>query len=93
MNDKHTSARRMPKILLGLGILIVAAVVAFVTMPVWLQKLPHGDRALIAFERSQRLMRWSLGFPMPGEPDLARLPERLAEAGVKEGSPILVRIF
>lgn len=62
-------------------------------MPAWLPKFPEGDRALIAYERSQRLTRWSLGLPMPGQPDLARLPERLANAGVKEGSPVLVRIF
>ncbi|HML27884.1 MAG TPA: murein L,D-transpeptidase family protein [Hyphomicrobium sp.] len=75
------------------AVLLAAGVAAFVTMPLWLAKLPDGDRALIAYERSQRLMRWSFGLPMPGEPDLTRLPERLAEAGVKEGSPILIRIF
>ena len=79
--------------LLTLMVLAGLALAAFLSVPVWLPKLPDGDRALIAFERSQRLMRWSFGLPMPGEPDLSRLPQRLAEAGVKEGSPILVRIF
>lgn len=81
------------KIVAAVGLLFAGVAVAFVTMPMWLPKLPNGDRVLIAFERSQRLMRWSLGLPMPGEPDLEQLPQRLANAGVKEGSPILVRIF
>jgi murein L,D-transpeptidase YafK len=81
------------KALAVIGLLLAVIAAAFATVPIWLPKLPDGDRALIAFERSQRQTRWSFGLPMPGEPDLARLPERLANAGVKEGSPILVRIF
>ncbi|MFA5957245.1 L,D-transpeptidase family protein [Hyphomicrobium sp.] len=79
--------------LLAIVVLLAAGAAAFLTMPMWLPKFPDGDRALIKYERSQRLMRWSFGLPMPGEPDLDRLPERLADAGVKEGSPILIRIF
>jgi murein L,D-transpeptidase YafK len=81
------------KALIIVASLVVSAVVAFVTLPTWLPAFPNGDRALIKYERSQRLMRWSFGLPMPGEPDLTRLPQRLADAGVKEGSPVLVRIF
>lgn len=84
---------RVMKALLIVAGLLIAATLAFVTIPVWLPKLPDGDRALIAYERSQRLTRWSLGIPMPGEPDLERLPQRMADAGVAEGSPILIRIF
>jgi murein L,D-transpeptidase YafK len=82
----------MKALLFVLGVLGVAAA-AYLTMPSWLPELPGGDRMLLRYERSQRLTRWSLGLPMPGEPDLERLSERLANAGVKEGSPILVRIF
>ena len=81
------------KAVLVFAALIAAAAVAFLTMPHWLPMLPNGDRALIAFERSQRLTRWTLGLPLPGEPDLERLPQRLADAGLKEGSPVLIRIF
>jgi murein L,D-transpeptidase YafK len=59
----------------------------------WLPLLPGGDRALIKYERSQRLLRAEFGLPMPGEPDLARLPQRLAANGLKEGAPVLIRIF
>ncbi|MET0407846.1 MAG: murein L,D-transpeptidase family protein [Hyphomicrobium sp.] len=74
-------------------IVLGLAAVAFVTMPTWLSKFPDGDRALIAYERTQRHMRWKFGLPMPGEPDLSRFPQRLADAGVKNGAPVLVRIF
>lgn len=85
--------RRALKIFLFVAALLATGIAAFATMPWWLPKLPDGDRALIAYERSQRLTRWSLGLPLPDEPDLTKLPERLAKAGVKEGAPILVRIF
>ncbi len=78
--------------LFSAGLLTIAAA-AFVLMPIWLPELPGGTKALIKYERSQRLMRWRFGLPMPGEPDLSRLPQRLADAGVHEGSPILIRIF
>lgn len=65
----------------------------FISIPVWLPKLPGGDAALIKYERSQRLMRWSFGLPMPGEPDLASYADRLKSAGVAEGAPVLIRIF
>lgn len=78
--------------LFGAGLLTFAAA-GFVLMPIWLPQIPGGDKALIKYERSQRLMRWRFGLPMPGEPDLSRLPQRLARAGVHEGSPILIRIF
>src|SRR5262245_35040040 len=82
----------MKALLFVLAIVVVSAV-AFLTMPSWLPELPGGDKMLIRYERSQRLMRWSVGLPMPEEPDLSRLSERLAAAGTKEGAPILVRIF
>ncbi|WP_290994319.1 murein L,D-transpeptidase family protein [Hyphomicrobium sp.] len=80
--------------ILGFGaVLLALAVVGFISIPVWLPKLPGGDAALIKYERSQRLMRWSFGLPMPGEPDLASYADRLKSAGVAEGAPVLIRIF
>lgn len=73
--------------------LLTAAAAAFVLIPIWLPQLPGGDKALIRYERSERLLRWSFGLPMPGEPDLTNLPERLAAVGLREGAPVLVRIF
>ena len=51
------------------------------------------DRRAIAYERSERLLRASTGMAMPGEPDLANLPRRLAEQGLVQGAPVLMRIF
>jgi hypothetical protein len=31
--------------------------------------------------------------PLPGQPDLARFPERLAASGLKLGDPVLIRIY
>ncbi|HPG88926.1 MAG TPA: murein L,D-transpeptidase family protein [Hyphomicrobium sp.] len=47
----------------------------------------------IAYERADRLWRTTSGLPLPGAPDTSRLTERLAEHGVREGAPVLVRIF
>lgn len=52
-----------------------------------------GDDGLIRYERAQRRLRADYGLPMPGQPDLTRLSERLAQSGLKEGAPVLVRIF
>lgn len=53
----------------------------------------NSDRALIAYERAQRLFRAQAGLVQPGEPDLSRLPQRLAENGVTSGAPVMLRIF
>ena len=73
------------------SIAIAGLAVAFA--PVWLPRLPGGDKVLIRYERSQRLFRAQFGLDMPGQPDLTRLPQRLAENGVTEGAPVLIRIF
>ncbi|WP_245279903.1 murein L,D-transpeptidase family protein [Hyphomicrobium sp. 99] len=75
------------------SVLVALAVVAFISVPVWLPKLPGGDASLIKYEREIRRLRWDFGLPMPSEPDLANLPERLKSAGVAEGAPVLIRIF
>ncbi len=66
---------------------LVAAV--FVLAPL----IGRDDDNVIAFERAQRHWRATWDLPMPGQPDLARLPERLAKSGVKLGAPIFIRIF
>lgn len=54
-----------------------------------------GDRnaRTLAFERAWRIGYWSLGFDLPGTPDLHRLEARLDAAGMKLGDPVLVRVF
>lgn len=71
-----------------LALLIAAAVVAF----------PHikwiiSDEDLIAIERAERLALATAGLSLPGAPDTTRLDARLAEHGLKEGAPVLIRIF
>jgi murein L,D-transpeptidase YafK len=80
--------------ILGFGVVLAAlATVGFVSVPVWLPKLPGGGAALIKYERKLRRLRWDFGLPMPSEPDLASYSERLKSAGVAEGAPVLIRIF
>jgi murein L,D-transpeptidase YafK len=51
------------------------------------------DESLIAYQRSERHLRASMGLPMPRQPDLSALPERLSNAGFSLGAPIFMRIF
>lgn len=45
-------------------------------------------------DRLERQRSWAQGdLPLPGTPELGKLPERLATAGLKEGAAIFVRIF
>jgi murein L,D-transpeptidase YafK len=76
-------------VLLALG---ATAIAAFVLAPKWMPLL-LGDDALIQYERSQRFFRAESKLPLPGQPDLARFSERLADRGVKLGAPVLIRIF
>ena len=51
------------------------------------------DRARINFTREAYSLRYWLGLPLPGTPDLAKLDDRLAAKGLSLGAPVLVRIF
>lgn len=53
--------------------------------------LSDDDR--IALERAERFALVSSGLPLPGAPDTTRLEARLTEHAVKEGAPVLIRIF
>ncbi|AGK59483.1 ErfK/YbiS/YcfS/YnhG family protein [Hyphomicrobium denitrificans 1NES1] len=70
----------------------IAGVAAFELSQVWMPRV-FGDDGLIRYERIQRRLRADFGLPMPGQPDLAHLSERLADSGLKQGAPVLVRIF
>jgi len=60
----------------------------------WLRLSPaEADRRVISLEREQRRIRASIGVTLPGTPDLTALPQRLAEQGLIQGAPILMRIF
>lgn len=51
------------------------------------------DRIAINATRSEHRARFRADQPLRGTPDLARLDQRLAEAGVKRGTPVFIRIF
>lgn len=45
-------------------------------------------------DRLERQRSWARGdLPLPGTPDLGKLPERIASAGLKEGAAVFLRIF
>ena len=74
--------------------LVALAVGAALVSPYWVPLVQgDADQRHLAFERSQRLWRVNAGLSLPGEPDLANLPGRLAEHGLTQGAPILMRIF
>lgn len=77
------------------AIVLLAAALAGTAALIFFGTDMFGDRdeRLIAFERLQRRWRWDNGLAMPGEPDLANLNGRLAESGLSQGDPILIRIF
>lgn len=48
----------------------------------------------VAADRIERQRSATEGnLPLPGTPDIARLPQRLAEAGLSAGAPVHIRIF
>lgn len=83
-----TKARRTAIVLAGLALLFAAAAIYRPDRP----RLGDDVTHLVA-ERAWRKARTAAGFPLPGTPDLTRLPERLAEAGVALGAPAFMRIF
>lgn len=75
-------------------LLVALAGTAAFVLADWLMLTPQSaDERAIAYERSERRMRATLGLALPGTPDLANLSGRLAEHGLSPGAPILIRIF
>jgi murein L,D-transpeptidase YafK len=87
---RPTGSRRFVVFVIGM---LAAAAIALALVPAWLPLIPGSDGALIHYERAQRRLRYEFGLPMPGEPDLARYSQRLAESGFAQSAPILIRIF
>lgn len=77
-----------------MALLVLLALAAAIFGPFWLSRTQdQRDAESIAFERAQRYGRVTAGVPLPGAPDLARLSDRLATKGLKQGAPVLIRIF
>ena len=94
LGDGRRPNRARPAAFLSAGIILITLVIiGLLFAPLWLPWVPGGDTALIHFERSQRRLRADLGLPMPGEPDLQRFSQRLAERSLMPGAPVLIRIF
>lgn len=85
--DIMKQRRRRLSTLLLLAVPVVAAGILF-ALPA-----PFRDGYLISLQRHYRVWLASTGQPMPGTPDLERLPDRLQSQGLSLGSPIMMRIF
>lgn len=90
---RSTAARLGRALIVTLCVVFSTAALGFYFTPVWLPQLPRSGSTSLDLERFLRLLRYVAGVSMPGEPDLDRLAQRLAKAGVKQGDPIFIRIF
>jgi len=88
-----TLARVLRRLGTGLTCLILVALAGLVVWGIWPLIYADLEQYEIQLERARRLARSSLGLPLAGTPDLAKLDTRLAAHGVKLGSPIFMRIF
>lgn len=83
----------MAKLIRIVVLLVIGAVVAAIAVlgewPLW----GDPEQRALTLERAKRRTMWAAQQSLPGTPDLARLPERLAAGGFALGQPILVRIF
>ncbi len=73
---------------------------SLVVVPAGIVALPTTARAVtielrdVASDRVERQRKFAEGsLPLPNTPDLSRFDERLAAFGVKQGAPVLIRIF
>jgi len=92
--DRGRPRRRRPWLhaVLFLFVVSAAGIAAFAFAPSWIPQT-FGDDGLIDYQRTQRFFRSEFKLPLPGQPDLARFPERLAASGLKPGDPVLIRIY
>lgn len=84
----------MPAFAAGRAVAVTVLALAlgiFRAVPASAVSIELKDVASDRIERQRAAAEGSL--PLPGTPDLSRLQERLAEKGVKLGSPILLRAF
>ena len=92
-NIQKPAPKRRGRVLILLCLATMAGLAAMLS-PFWLPLVTEDfDTRAISIERAQRHWRASMGLAMPGEPNLARLSDRLAEIGLAEGAPVMVRIF
>lgn len=76
-------------LLLMVGVLSVIA--AAIDVPAHYRQTVDGWR--MAAERAELRSRYKKGLPLAGTPDLAKLEERLTQAKLALGAPVLVRLF
>ncbi|MFZ4808434.1 MAG: L,D-transpeptidase family protein [Hyphomicrobiaceae bacterium] len=73
------------------GLLAIALLMTSGQPPVQSLEIELGDAAADRIERQRAFVAGAL--PLPGTPDVAALPARLAALGVARGDPIFIRIF
>lgn len=89
---RKRGARRVLSWAARLLLLIVVAVPAAAAIYAYVRP-GEAEREWIGFQRLWRATAASFGITLPGTPDLSALDRRLAAHGLKEGSPVLIRIF
>lgn len=82
---------RLLRLGIGVSILIAGAGIWTISVPEYSRVMI--DRAWHALYGAERKIRYRLGLPLRGTPDITRLEERLAEKGVWLGAPVFLRIF
>ncbi len=85
--------RRRLRLFVLFAFLTIIAGAAPYLEPLWRPLIAASEEERIAAEREERLLRVAIGLNLPAQPDLARLPQRLAEHGLAQGAPVLMRIF
>lgn len=87
------SRRRRPRLSLIAVVGIVAAVFVGVLIVYWPIIVEAVEHEIIRSERSKRWALARAGRTLPGTPNLANLPGRLAAQELEAGAPIFMRIF
>lgn len=87
------SRRRRPRLSLIAVVGIVAAVFVGVLIVYWPIIVEAVEHEIIRSERSKRWTLARAGRTLPGTPNLANLPGRLAAQELEAGAPIFMRIF
>jgi murein L,D-transpeptidase YafK len=90
--SRKRGARRVLSGIARLLLLAAIAVPVAAAAYAFLRPL-EAERDWIGFKRFWHMTLASFGLTLPGTPDLSAFDGRLAERGLKEGSPVLIRIF
>jgi len=87
------ASRRRRSLITVLVLGVLTAIVGGVLTYYWPAVYAALEHEVIRAERSKRWSLAATGQPLPGTPDLANLPGRLASRELEIGAPVFMRIF